>query len=114
MPHSLFKYIAAIEHHQQSGNTGTTIHCYSTVDCSYSDDNLDVIRKQTDYDFTDGVTIRYVIEYDDVTIDDNVCPECWINYNVITDPVEAITLSKKSFYNRCQQQFWLKMMKAGR
>ncbi|PSV17372.1 hypothetical protein [Photobacterium kishitanii] len=110
MPHSLFRYIAAIEHHQQSGNTDTTISCCTTADFSYSDDDVDVIRKETEYDFADGVQIKYVVEYDDVAINDNVCPECWINYQVMVDPFDTIKPSKKSFYNRCQQQFWLKTM----
>lgn len=110
MAHSLFRYITAIEYHQQSDNIDTTISRCTMADFSYFDGEVDVIRTETEYYFTDGVQIKYVVEYDDVAIDDNVCPECWINYQVMVDPFDTIKPSKKSFYNRCQQQFWLKTM----
>lgn len=110
MPLSLFRYIAAIDCHQQSGTVDTSIRHWKSTDCSYSDGEINVIRYDIEYVFDTDVQIMYTIEYDDCVITTNTCPECWIHYQVIVDPFHAIKPSKKSFYNRCQQQYWLKTM----
>lgn len=107
---SLFRYIVAIDQHQQNGVIDISIRDWKCTDCSYCDDEIKVIRYEIEYVFDTKIQIMYTIEYDDCVSDVNVCPECWIHYQVTVDPLHTIKPAKKSFYNRCQQQYWLKTM----
>ncbi len=64
--------------------------------------------------FSNGAVILKTTEFDETqdVLDDSVCPECWINYEVITQPSSvSITPKKKIFTSRCQESFWLKLQK---
>lgn len=64
--------------------------------------------------FSNGAVIQKTTEFDETLdeLDDSVCPECWINYEIITQPNNGkITPKKKIFTSRCQESFWLKLQK---
>lgn len=56
-----------------------------------------------------GVTLRQICEQEMLPDSDNVCPECWISWEVVEDNGKAIWPRKKQFYNVCQEAFWLAM-----
>lgn len=64
--------------------------------------------------FSNGTVMLKTTEFDETLdiLDDSVCPECWINYEIITQPHNGkITPKKKIFTSRCQESFWLKLQK---
>ncbi|EMO1984860.1 hypothetical protein [Citrobacter freundii] len=56
-----------------------------------------------------GVMIRCTNELEAIQGAHNVCPECWICWEVIDAAGQEIRPMKKSFYNVCQESFWLSM-----
>lgn len=64
--------------------------------------------------FSNGTVMLKNTEFDETLdeLDDSVCPECWINYEIITQPNKGlITPKKKIFTSQCQESFWLKLQK---
>lgn len=61
--------------------------------------------------FVNGVTIQQSIEMDLENADHTTaCRECWISYEVISEPADLNILPKrKVFVNECQETFWLKI-----
>ena len=61
--------------------------------------------------FSNLVTIKVQHEFDQLdTVIDGICPECWITYEIISNPENVqITPVKKTFISRCQEAFWLKL-----
>ncbi|SHO55372.1 hypothetical protein [Vibrio quintilis] len=85
------------------------------VDCLVQEESLDengttVTRYCADYQFSDGVILRYETEQDEIEQDDYVCQECWISYKVMYSP-EGLNIRPgyKSFINQCQEDFWIKI-----
>ncbi|NDO80029.1 hypothetical protein CJP72_04320 [Citrobacter sp. NCU1] len=56
-----------------------------------------------------GVIIRYINELEEIQPAAEVCPECWICWEVIEAAGQDIRPMKKQFHNVCQESFWLKM-----
>ncbi|MGV3001716.1 hypothetical protein [Vibrio sp.] len=76
------------------------------------DDGITTERTITSFKFSDGVVISKEVEFDHLPEEEpqNVCPEYWLSYQVITNPNSIqIKPFKKTFSNLCQQSFWLKM-----
>lgn len=66
------------------------------------------------YVFNNGVVIKQTLETEQGDDANEVtCPECWISYEVLSQP-QGIEVSpkQKHFINRCQQSFWLKISQA--
>lgn len=59
--------------------------------------------------YESGVVIRYTNELEVMQSPANVCPECWICWEVIYAAGQDIRPMKKQFHNACQESFWLKM-----
>jgi hypothetical protein len=64
--------------------------------------------------FSNGVTIKQSVELDsNIIVPGMACAECWISYEVISEPKEIdISPKQKSFTNKCQESFWLKISAA--
>ncbi|MEJ2765266.1 hypothetical protein VV869_15000 [Photobacterium sp. MCCC 1A19761] len=65
--------------------------------------------------FSNGVTLAMRQEFDHPDtfsegVPEGICAECWITYE-ITDNLQYLPIRprKKSFTNRCQEAFWLKI-----
>ncbi|MGF1689907.1 hypothetical protein [Photobacterium kagoshimensis] len=111
---NLFTYIAAIKGHR---TVVSIIH--RTVNAHhYIDGDIAVDEELTSYTFDNGVVIQYHAEKDSVldiaigengTVDNQVCEECWISYQVVESGIYAIRPTKKVFYNICQEAFWMKI-----
>lgn len=56
-----------------------------------------------------GVIIRYTNEREAMQSSADVCPECWICWEVTEAAGQNISPMKKQFHNVCQESFWLKM-----
>ena len=99
---SLFDYIAAVKSQPSPVSISTVER--NSVNAS------DGPEEESWYRFTNGALIRQQVEFDEPVDDDQVCQECWISYEVMEQPQSAdITPRKKSFTNRCQETFWIKM-----
>ena len=75
---------------------------------SYIDDEVEVNEVEKTYHFSNGVVIKHKIERDNAP-SDLLCEECWISYEVVNPSHQQITPLRKTFYNTCQESFWLKM-----
>lgn len=56
-----------------------------------------------------GVVIRCTNELEAIQHPNDVCPECWICWEVIDAAGQEIRPMKKNFHNVCQESFWLSM-----
>ncbi|BDT23963.1 hypothetical protein CF204P1_26860 [Citrobacter freundii] len=56
-----------------------------------------------------GVVIGYTNELEAMKSPANVCPECWICWEVIDAAGQDIRPMKKQFHNVCQESYWLKL-----
>lgn len=102
--HQLYTYLCAIHAMPSSVKA---VNKTETIDRFHEGENI-IIEREILYTFNNGVQILYKIESDTFQSDD-VCHECWISYDVVHDGGYAISPKKKRFYNRCQENFWLKM-----
>lgn len=103
---NLYRYIAAIKEESNS----LTIVSQESQDKSYLDQGVNVQCSESFYHFSNGVTVKYCIESEDCLVNELVCPECWISYEVVCETENtAIRPRKKIFTNQCQGAFWLKM-----
>ena len=119
--HNLFTYVSAINQVTAStvaSNKFITEQLLST-DTS-EDDGIVTESAERLVTFTNGVKVKQTIEFDDVQEgfdvqgqSDAVCAECWISYSVVCEP-EGLNIQpkRKSFINKCQQSFWLKMSRS--
>lgn len=101
-------------------NLSSYIHCIqnqastlsicqqSTEHNSYLDDGIEITELQSLYHFENGVVIRHNVEQDNA-LSDQACQECWISYEVVEQGEQRVRPASKTFYNACQQNFWLKM-----
>ena len=81
---------------------------------SYLEDGVEIHHTEERATFSNGAVMLKTTEFDKTLdiFDDSVCPECWINYEIITQPSEdVISPKKKIFTSRCQESFWLKLQK---
>ena len=81
------------------------------TDNSYKDQGVAVNSYETIFSFSNGVVLKYDVEFDEVPLSSEVCAECWISYEIIDSLTETISPTKKTFVNKCQESFWLKMQK---
>ncbi len=102
---NLSSYIHCI----QNQSSVLTICQHSTELNRYLDDGIEISEQHSLYHFDNGVVISYRLERDDTLDDDQQCEECWISYEVVEQGGQRIRPASKSFYNACQQSFWLKM-----
>ena len=59
-----------------------------------------------------GVTLRCIRENELVAETENVCPECWILWEIVDACGQTIRPLKKQFHNACQEAFWLQRQHA--
>lgn len=83
------------------------------TDNSYTDQGIFVNSVETAFTFANGVIVKQVVEFDDVPPSSQICPECWIRYEVIDASSHAIQPMTKTFISQCQQRFWVKMQRQG-
>ncbi|HFZ8993375.1 TPA: hypothetical protein ACIPUI_000437 [Citrobacter freundii] len=79
-------------------------------------DRLAEIEKTTEiWRHESGVVVQYSRETESVSVLNdnlaNVCPECWISWEILDAAGQHIRPAKKHFHNACQESFWLKMHK---
>ena len=105
---SLVEYVAAIE-----GLTSAKMIVGSSVPViEQVDESLSATEQY--FRFSDGTVIAKQSEMDseERAECDQVCEEVWLKYQVATQPqAETIVPTQKSFTNRCQQSFWIKMQR---
>lgn len=112
---TLFTYIKAI-HSQESEAELVNIINKETKSDAYLDAGVDgggggvveVREYEATYHYDDGVVVRHKIERDSAP-SELQCEECWISYEVIDSAGQEIKPFRKTFYNSCQEEFWLKM-----
>ncbi|OAN13138.1 hypothetical protein A3K86_15870 [Photobacterium jeanii] len=122
----LADYVRAIQAFEKC-NDSECIAERRVIDNSYLDDDIWIESVETQFRFKNGVVIERLVESDhpvkakqaesQTLVDDAasnmVCAECWISYEVLTQPKERhITPRTKQFINSCQQAFWLKITAA--
>lgn len=100
----LASYIRCI--HNQPSHLAIS-HQTSQQDC-YLDGGIEITEQQSLYHFENGVVIRHNVEQDNA-LSDQACQECWISYEVVEQGEQRVRPASKTFYNVCQQSFWLKM-----
>ena len=104
---NLFTYVRAIASEPQD----SLITSSTNTDLSYQDDGIKVECTERCFNFANGAVIKQTVELEVIAApSDAVCPECWINYEVVSEP-QGFTISpqRKVFINKCQESFWLKM-----
>jgi len=69
---------------------------------------IEVSEYEATYRYDNGVMIRHKVERDNAPCE-LVCEECWISYEVLDSAGQEIKPFRKTFYNSCQEAFWLKM-----
>ncbi|OMH36145.1 hypothetical protein [Motiliproteus sp. MSK22-1] len=104
---NLFTYIEAIK----SNNEKLRIIDKVEKDLSYCDQGMTVNSTEVLFYFSNGVTLKYCVEFDETLQLSEVCPECWISYEVMDSSTVKITPIRKSFISQCQEVFWLKTQK---
>ncbi|ABV38669.1 conserved hypothetical protein [Shewanella sediminis HAW-EB3] len=115
---TLFTYINAI-HSQESADelvNNVNIVNKETKSDAYLDAGVDaggggvieVSEYEATYHYDNGVVIRHKIERDSAP-SELQCEECWISYEVLDSAGQEIEPFRKTFYNSCQEEFWLKM-----
>ncbi|MBV1841303.1 hypothetical protein [Photobacterium ganghwense] len=67
--------------------------------------DIEVEEQETVYTFENGVVIRYTLE-NSTELTEQSCDECWVTYEVL-DNLNLVSPKRKTFYNRCQETFWL-------
>ncbi|MCL9780737.1 hypothetical protein M9194_04705 [Vibrio sp. S4M6] len=92
----LFTYISATK----SDTTSTFVTEHRVTDTSYSDEDLEVCGKESIFSFANGVQLKKTEEFDDIQDSELVCPECWISYEVIAQPVNLQVTPRKKILNR--------------
>ncbi|EBD5983455.1 hypothetical protein QAA20_004128 [Salmonella enterica] len=102
--HRLYTYLCAIHALPSSVKT---VNKTETLERFSEGENM-IEEREILYVFNNDVQILYRMESDTFQSDD-VCRECWVSYDVVHDGGYAISPQKKQFYNRCQENFWLKM-----
>ena len=108
---NIFTYISAIKN--ESSNELIIERSFS--DQSYEEDGILIESSELMVAFVNGVIVKQCIEIDscvanEIVKSDMVCDECWISYQVVSEPDELNVLPKrKHFINKCQESFWLKI-----
>lgn len=104
----LSDYVAVI---QGKSSALVLLHCESH-EHRYDDQGIMIDCRQSIFQFENGVCIKYCCESDEVADDEQICPECWISYEVVDEPASiSVHPKQKTFINYCQQDFWLRMNK---
>eukprot|EP00764_Aduncisulcus_paluster_P010825 gnl/Carplike_NY0171/3894_a5253_395.p1 GENE.gnl/Carplike_NY0171/3894_a5253_395~~gnl/Carplike_NY0171/3894_a5253_395.p1 ORF type:complete len:114 (+),score=5.49 gnl/Carplike_NY0171/3894_a5253_395:28-369(+) len=103
----LYLYVSLIKN---SNSDSFVVDRTSTGDVSEADGVLTEYIEQT-VTFENGVIIKQCVEFEQGEVaPDVVCAECWISYEVLSEPSGLdIWPKRKSFVNQCQEAFWLKM-----
>ena len=102
----LASYVAAIRQRRSP----MCIESMTRDALSWQEDGFKVTQETVTYRFTDGATIFCTTEQDSVPVDVDICPECWITYEVVSDghSDERITPARMTFNSTCREAFWLK------
>lgn len=105
----LFKYVSALHEENVEFSIAEQVLRESTA----IEDGIFVESSELVVQFENGVTLKRQIERDHADRhDDDVCSEYWISYEVVSQPISLDVMpKKKTFTNRCQEAFWLKMNK---
>lgn len=106
---NLYSYISA----SKSNKSTLKIINTTSYDHSFKDDLSMIDSKEIIIEFANGVTLKKTIETDkNEEVNDALCSECWIDYEIISEPYNInIHPKKKIFTNHCQEDFWLKLNK---
>lgn len=108
---ALFHYIQAINAH----DSGALIS-ESQVSHEQSEDEWStMVRTTQTVRFANGAVVQKIQETEQAVSPnpDVVCADCWLSYEVLSDPDEGqIRPRQKQFSNLCQQAFWLKVQAA--
>ena len=105
---SLVEYVAAIE----GLASAKQIINRTTPEIEQLDESLS--SEEQSFYFADGAVIsrQSEVDSDDNEFNDQMCKEVWIRYQVKIHPsINTIHPAQKSFTNRCQQSFWIKMQR---
>lgn len=106
---SLFNYVLALEENVAGLSIIETVSDNSCVE----DDGVVIEINELVVTFENGVMLKKQTERDHIAqINDEVCSECWITYEVLAQPKGVnVVPNRKNFTNHCQEVFWLKMNK---
>ncbi|ELP5691542.1 hypothetical protein QTV06_004660 [Enterobacter ludwigii] len=102
--HRLYTYLCAIHALPSSVNTVNKTETLKR----FSEGENTIEECEILYVFNNDVQILYRME-SEIFQSNDVCHECWVSYDVVHDGGYGISPQKKQFYNRCQENFWLKM-----
>jgi hypothetical protein len=87
-----------------------TLESSRSFDKSYIDHDIVVSCIESIFHFTNGVVMKFCSESDLTEANEQVCPECWISYEIISETGDTqISPKRKTFINQCQETFWLKI-----
>ncbi|WP_232472014.1 hypothetical protein [Vibrio gazogenes] len=107
MMNHLFTYVLAMKENIAGLSVVERTQCNRCVE----DDGHCIENSEFVVKFENGVTLRKQTEIDQIEqVNDEICSECWITYEVLAQPDHlTIAPSRKTFTNRCQEAFWLKI-----
>lgn len=78
----------------------------------HDDDGVTIWTLTEFFYFNDGTIIQKNTEQDDLSTEVEACNECWIQYQVLQQPMTAkISPKKVQFNSHCREQYWLKYFK---
>jgi hypothetical protein len=103
----LFFYVTLIKHDPENAFIVDRQSCEEHT----SDDWSTSCISEQILTFKNGVKIKQSIEKEtEASQPDVACEECFISYEVLTEPSDCEIMPKtKRFINQCQEAFWLKM-----
>ncbi|MEG0868952.1 MAG: hypothetical protein RSG77_18120, partial [Hafnia sp.] len=97
------KYMIELAHYVNAIKNGKEVICIQeSCEC---DDLAEVETITMEWRHDSGVVIRCTNELEATQYPNNVCPECWICWEVIDSAGQDIRPMKKNFYNVCQESF---------
>jgi hypothetical protein len=103
---NLHTYIAATK----GELNGVKLEASESFDKSYTDQGIVVNCIESVFHFNNGVVMKCCNEADMLEENEQICAECWISYEVISESDDThICPQRKTFLNHCQEAFWLKI-----
>ena len=107
---NLFTYVSVIN----STSDNEFIVERNVVEELVEDDGMVIHYSEQIVKFKNGVTIKQSMDKEvGASNPEVVCEECFINYEVISEPENYdITPKHKNFINHCQETFWIKISAA--
>lgn len=106
----LAHYVEVIQ--QADSNPLLHIIKHEQLQSNHQDEDVKILTSTEKFYFNDGTIIQKNTEQDDLATEVEACNECWIQYQVLQQPITLdISPNKIQFNSYCREQYWLKYFK---